>query len=189
MPHEFKLVQGFIHQHERGEIDYDMLVRQVTMIHDGLMLGGRILEDGQETLEEEDQVEPPYEQGELFDSNGNEGTGITGKFAGSDATDTEWESGAAKEIEDLGPLKPGKLGHQTLYEFKDGERMTAYDVSWRMCRDYHGRRREVRRLFDRGYLAKQGTLPNHAVNGRDHVDAFVITPAGEAELARLGPIE
>lgn len=111
---------------------------------------------------------------------------VTGKFAGSDATDTEWEAGAAKEVEDAGPLKPGLLGHQTLLVFGREERLTAYEVSYRMCGDYHGRRREVRRLFDRGFVAKAGTMVNPSVNGRDHVDAFVITDAGRSELRRLG---
>jgi len=121
------------------------------------------------------------------------GTGIndlgTGRFSGPDPTDTERVSGAVIESEHRGPIKPGKAEHLVLLEYATGERLTAYDASWRCCRDYHARRRESTRLLDRGFLVKDGTLPNKSLNGRDSVDAYRITAKGRAELARLGPVE
>lgn len=108
---------------------------------------------------------------------------------GPEATETERESGEIVEDDNRGPLKPGRNGHRALAAFGDGRRMTAYEASRRACGDYHAMRREARRLVDRGFLAKDGVLPNPAPRGRPHVDAFVITDAGRAELARLGELE
>lgn len=110
---------------------------------------------------------------------------VTGRFFGSSPTVTERESGTIIEVENLGPLKPGGAGHSVLQVFGDGRRRTAYDASFDAIGDYHGRRRETRRLFDRGYLEKNGVLPNAAKNGRPRVDAFQITIDGRVALDRL----
>ena len=107
-------------------------------------------------------------------------------YYGHTPTETEKESGEKVFEERQGPLKPGKWGHRTLRVF-DGGRFTAYEASVMLCGDAHGKRREARRLLDRGFLKKDGVKSNvHvAVNGRPHVDAFVLTELGKAELARL----
>jgi hypothetical protein len=64
--------------------------------------------------------------------------------------------------------------------------MTAYDASVAATGDHHAMRREATRLMERGFLVKDGTLPNKAPRGREHVDAYRITAAGRTELARLG---
>lgn len=109
----------------------------------------------------------------------------TGRFSGSNPTRTERESGDAVEERDLGPLRPGTVAHKVLRVFGDGQTRTAYHASRESCGDFHGRRREATRLYMRGFVVKRGTLPNPAPSGRSHVDAFVITEAGRAELRRL----
>lgn len=113
---------------------------------------------------------------------------VTGKYHGHDATETERISGTAVELDRTGPLRAGSLAHRTLDVYGNGERLTAYEASMRLAGDWHAKRREATRLLVRGYLVKQGTKPNEAPSGRPHVDAYVITDAGRAELARLGPV-
>lgn len=110
---------------------------------------------------------------------------LTGKYHGHDATPTERASGEAVEIRAQGPLKPGKVGHLILREFQTGERMTSYDAGFRAFGYHHKGRRESTRLLVDGFLVKDGTLPNQAPGGRKAVDAYRITDAGRAELARL----
>jgi hypothetical protein len=89
------------------------------------------------------------------------------------------------------PLKVGGAAHKVLlvYASVAGElnsAMTAYEASKRACDDYHAKRRESRRLFDRKYLEKVDfELPNPAQDGR-HVEAFRITQAG-LDWARANP--
>lgn len=111
------------------------------------------------------------------------------KYHGQDPTDTERESGQEIEKDNRGPLKPRGPGHRVLYQFRRGDRLTAYDASKLACDDYHAMRREVPRLATRGFLQKNGTLPNLAPRGRKSVDAYEITPEGKAELWRLAPKE
>lgn len=108
---------------------------------------------------------------------------------GPEATETERESGAEVEKDNYGPLKPGKNGHRVLDAFDDDRRMTAYEASWLACGDHHAMRREATRLLMRGFLIKDGVLPNPAQRGRPHVDAYRITPEGRVELLRLGLVE
>jgi hypothetical protein len=112
---------------------------------------------------------------------------ISGKFFGRRPTETERESGTAVELRDQGPLKPGGAGHLVLRAFAryPHRRMTAYEASYLATGDWHSRRREATRLLARGYLVKDGVLPNRAPLGRPHVDAYRITPAGLSALARL----
>jgi len=110
---------------------------------------------------------------------------LTGKYHGRDATATERASGTAVEAEDQGSLKPGSAAHSVLSVYGGGERLTSYDASQRACEDFHARRRESTRLLTRGFLVKDGTLPNRAPGGREHVDAYRITDTGRAELGRL----
>jgi hypothetical protein len=110
---------------------------------------------------------------------------LTGKYHGADPTDTERASGLDIEAKNYGPLRPGKAGHSVLAVYGDGARRTAYDASMEACGDYHARRREATRLLERGFLMKDGTLPNHAPGGREQVDAYRISEAGRSELARL----
>lgn len=112
-----------------------------------------------------------------------------GRFYGWDATATEREAGLAAEEADLGPLKTGSAAHSVLQVYGDGERRTSYGASREACGDFHARRRESTRLLTRGFLVKQGTLPNPAPGGREHVDAYVITDSGRVELRRLGTFE
>lgn len=116
-----------------------------------------------------------FEQGDL----------LTGKFYGPDPTETEQESGEIVEAENQGPLKPGKNGHRVLQVYAREPRMTAYEASYRVSGDYHSKRRESTRLLERGFLVKNGVLPNEAPAGRPHVDAYSITFAGLQELERL----
>jgi hypothetical protein len=119
-----------------------------------------------------------------------------GEYSGTGATKTEEESGKAIFERDnpYKPLRPGSLGHQQLSVYADGKRRTAYDASYEWGQrwgrserdqDWHRTRRETERLFKRGFLIKDGTLPNHAPGGRKHVDAFRIVWAGWQELERL----
>lgn len=110
---------------------------------------------------------------------------VTGIYHGKDPTETERESGTEIELENTGPLKPNGAGHRALAVFAGGDRLTAYDASHLAAGDYHALRREARRLHDRGFLVKDGTLPNRAARGRPHVDAYRITPEGVEELERL----
>lgn len=112
-------------------------------------------------------------------------------YAGRNPTQTElWsaEAVAADRGRDK-PLRPRGAGHLALYQFRRGERMTAYEASRRAVGDWHSKRREVERLLQRGFVRKDGTLPNEAPAGREHVDAYVITEAGMDELRRLAPKE
>lgn len=111
------------------------------------------------------------------------------KYYGADPTDTERESGEEVAKDRLGPLKPRGAGHLVLYQFRRGERLTAYEASRIATGDWHSKRREARRLLDRGFLVKYGTKRNDAPSGRPNVDAYVITPAGLDELRRLAPKE
>lgn len=111
---------------------------------------------------------------------------LTGKYTGPNPTETEAESGAVIEKERRGPIRAGSVSHRALIAWADREPRTAYDASMKMTGDYHAIRREATRLLERGFLAKHGTLPNPAPRGRKHVDAYQLTPAGDAELARLG---
>ena len=110
---------------------------------------------------------------------------VTGKYHGADATATEEISGAAVEVDRAGPLRPDSLAHRILAQYRNRERLTAYEASLRLTGDFHAKRRESTRLLERGYLRKDGTKKNEAPSGRPHVDAFVITPAGIEELGRL----
>jgi len=109
----------------------------------------------------------------------------TGRFSGSDPTPTEKESGDEVEKRERGPLKPGSAGHRVLLAFEDGRRRTSYDASRIACGDWHAKRREAERLEKRGFLRKDGVLPNLAPSGRPHVDAFVITAIGRLDIDRL----
>jgi len=119
---------------------------------------------------------------------------LTGKFYGQNPTETEKESGTEIELREQGPLKPGKAGHEMLRIFRrtyggDHNAMTAYEASYLATADNHAPRREARRLYMRGFLVKEGTLPNPARNGRPRVDAFRMTGAGFLELQRLDALE
>lgn len=109
-----------------------------------------------------------------------------GRFSGHDATATEYASGAAVEERDQGPLKPQTAAHSVLDVFRDGQNRTSYGASMEACGDFHARRRESTRLVERGFVRKEGTLPNPAPAGRKQVDAYVITTNGVKELERLG---
>lgn len=77
------------------------------------------------------------------------------------------------------PMKPGGAGHRVLLVFISGNAMTAYEASKWVCGDYHGKRRECRRLYERGYLELLSwTMPNPAPEGRRSVEAWRITEAG-----------
>lgn len=115
----------------------------------------------------------------------NEQLHLTGKYSGPSPTETEQESGEAVEQARFGPLRPNSVGHQALAAWRSGERLTAYTASARMTGDYHAIRREATRLVVRGFLQKDGTLPNHAPRGRKNVDAYRITAIGRVELDRL----
>jgi hypothetical protein len=67
---------------------------------------------------------------------------LTGKFHGAGPTGTERESGEAIEIRELGPLKPGSAGHKVLTVYESGDRMTAYDASFRLTGEAHSKRRD-----------------------------------------------
>ena len=107
----------------------------------------------------------------------------SGKYSGANPTATEESSGAIIERERRGPLKRGGAEHRILMVYADGRRHTAYDASYEAVADYHAKRRESTRLLDRGYLQKDGTLPNRAIAGRPQVDAFRITATGLDALA------
>lgn len=111
---------------------------------------------------------------------------VTGKYFGPNPTGTERESGTQIEYENRGPLKAGGAGHRVLSEFATGERLSAYEASFRASGDYHAMRREATRLAVSGFVRKDGEVPNPAPRGRKHVDAYRITLDGEAELRRLG---
>ncbi len=138
-----------------------------------------------------DEPEPVEKQPEptLFDESADlsetERAMITGRYFGGEPTATERESGTDVELDRAGPLRPGSLAHRILAQYEDGTRLTAYEASYRLANDWHAKRRESTRLLERGFLVKQGTKPNEAPSGRPHVDAFVITEAGRAELRRL----
>lgn len=81
------------------------------------------------------------------------------------------------------PLKVGGAGHRVLATYADGWPMTAYEASLIACGNHHGKRRESRRLYMRGYLELMPfTLPNPAPEGRPHVEAWRITRAGREWL-------
>ena len=109
-----------------------------------------------------------------------------GRFSGADATETERAAGAKKESRDKGRIKRGSVAHSVLDVFVEGERITSYEASRRASGDYHARRRECTRLVERGFLRKNGTLPNKAMGGSEHVDAYVLTQTGVQEQRRLG---
>ena len=111
---------------------------------------------------------------------------LTGKYFGRNATESERESGVEIEKSNLGQLRQGGAGHTVLFQYRQGARLTAYDASLYACGDPHARRRESTRLLVRGFLKKDGHLPNPAPKGRAKVDAYVITQEGRSELARLG---
>ena len=110
---------------------------------------------------------------------------ITWKYVGPDPTESEQESGETIELDDHGPIQPGSPKHKMLFAFFHRGRCTAYDASYMATGDWHAIRREARRLYMRGLIAKDGHLPNRAPRGRAKVDAWVVTPAGEEELKRL----
>jgi len=110
----------------------------------------------------------------------------SGKYSGKDPEPTEKESGDAVERREQGKLKRRSAGHLVLYQYRDRERHTAYDASFMATGDYHSKRRESTRLFERGFLVHDGTLPNQADAGREHVQAFRINGSGMLELVRLG---
>jgi hypothetical protein len=107
----------------------------------------------------------------------------TGKYSGADPTSTEESSGAIIERERRGPMKRGGAEHTVLTVYADGRRRTSYDASFEAVGDFHAKRRESTRLLERGYLQKDGTLPNRALAGRPHVDAYRITATGLNALA------
>jgi hypothetical protein len=107
----------------------------------------------------------------------------TGKYSGAGATATEESSGAIIETERRGPIKRGGAEYIVLTIYADGRRRTSYDASYEAVGDFHAKRRESTRLLARGYLRKDGTLPNRALAGRPHVDAYRITAAGLDALA------
>jgi hypothetical protein len=111
---------------------------------------------------------------------------ITGRYHGNGATETETESGIAKEVENQGPLRIGGAGHRALSAFASGDRLTAYEASVRATGDFHAIRREATRLVVRGFLRKEGSLANPAPHGRPNVDAYRLTERGVLELRRLG---
>lgn len=112
---------------------------------------------------------------------------IVGRYHDANATVTERESGERVEARNAGSLRRDGVGHVALRAFASGgERMTSYDASDLATGDHHAIRREAGRLVERGYLVKDGTLPNLAPRGRPRVDAYRITEAGLAELERLG---
>ena len=113
---------------------------------------------------------------------------VTGKYFGPNPTDTERASGEEIEVERRGPIRRGGAMHRVLLVYADGQRRTAYDASFECSGDFHARRRESTRLEERGFLVKDGTLPNRAKNGRPHVAAYRVTASGHAENARLGPL-
>jgi hypothetical protein len=110
---------------------------------------------------------------------------LTGKYVGPDPTESEKESGEIIEIRRRGPIRPGSPEHKMLFAFKAFGRCTAYDASHAVTQDWHALRREARRLYMRGFIRKDGHLPNRAPRGRKKVDAFTLTPEGFAELVRL----
>lgn len=110
---------------------------------------------------------------------------LTGRYVGPKPTETERASGEQVEVDNQGPMKPGKAGHKVLAEYREGERLTAYDASLRACGDYHAMRRESTRLLRRQLLVKDGTLPNRAPRGRDQVDAYKISDDGRSTLEQL----
>ena len=180
---ERELMTDLIVQYERGEITVEELQRQVDVLHDlKVDLDAHLVETPKEK-----EPEPVPVQSELFPIPEEiaQELGLTGKYHGKGATDTERASGVEVEIEDMGPLKPGGAGHSVLRVYGSGDRLTAYDASMRACGDYHARRRESTRLLTRCFLEKSGTLPNQAPGGREHVDAYRITDAGREELKRL----
>jgi len=84
-------------------------------------------------------------------------------------------------------MPPNKVGHRALWEFRDGRVKTAYEASLLACGDPHGMRREVRRLYMRGYVALMPyTLPNPAPRGRPAVEAWKISDAGVSYLLQHG---
>lgn len=107
------------------------------------------------------------------------------RYYGENPTATEKESGEAVAARDGGALKYGGAGHLVLREYADGARRTAYDASMLASGDWHARRRESTRLLTRGYLVKDGTMPNRSPIGRENVDAYRITDAGRAALRSL----
>lgn len=106
----------------------------------------------------------------------------TGKYSGPDPTATEESSGAIIERERRGPMKRGGAEHTVLLIYGDGRRRTSYDASFEAVGDFHAKRRESTRLLERGYLQKDGTMPNRALAGRPHVDAYRITATGRDAL-------
>jgi len=107
------------------------------------------------------------------------------RYVGPSPTATERASGEAIAQRERGPLKAGSAGHQVLTVYADGERRTSYDASMSATGDWHASRRESTRLMERGYLEKDGTMPNRSPKGRKHVDAYRITPAGRMALGDL----
>jgi len=112
-----------------------------------------------------------------------------GEYSGrrNPPTHTEEESGQLV-FETEPPAKPPRRGgkqHRILAVYGDWERRTAYDASFEECGDFHAMRRESTRLLVRGYLVKDGVLPNRARGGREHVDAYRITIAGFDALREL----
>lgn len=168
---EILFLNEFLRQYERGEISQEEMLNQIGAFHD-LKVEFPGLDISQQNGDR--QVE-----GEQL---------VTGKFYGPDPTSTERESGTEIELDDSGPLKPGGAGHLLLDQYASGKRMTAYQASYMATGDFHAIRREARRLYMRGFLTKDGTLPNPAPRGREQVDAFRITEAGTLELERLGPL-
>lgn len=114
---------------------------------------------------------------------------VTGRYFGRDATRTEREAGVKIELREHGRLRRGSVGHKVLAVYEGGERMTAYDASRRATGHWHQHRRDSTRLAGRLFLVKDGELPNLAPGGNKHVDAYRITDAGRAELARLAALQ
>jgi hypothetical protein len=110
---------------------------------------------------------------------------LTGMYVGPDPTESEQESGELMELKRRGPIKPGSPEHKMLFAFYHRGRCTAYDASYMVTQDYHALRREARRLYMRGFIQKDGHLPNRAPRGRPKVDAFTVTPEGKDEMKRL----
>jgi hypothetical protein len=106
----------------------------------------------------------------------------TGKYSGSEPTGTEKDSGDNIERERRGPMKRGGAEHVVLQVYGDGRRRTSYDASFEAVGDFHAKRRESTRLLERGFLQKDGTLPNRALAGRPHVDAYRLTATGRDAL-------
>lgn len=107
------------------------------------------------------------------------------EYFGAGARDTEAESGRLVADSRRGPMKRGGAEHMLLYQFRHGEEITAYEASRRACGDFHGKRREARRLVMRGFLEEVGTAPNPAPAGRPSVIVYKITAAGLADLRRV----